>query len=558
MTISVKRHKPDSSRTATTSTSSPTARPNQLPASDPQLHPQQKSTSSPSRVPLHLSGDSPSQDRDRRVQSSSRRQKEYDHFDFAPHRSPEQHRPDSVIESQKYTDPSRSFSGTRDNKPPSSSNREKIELPGAAQLLNYAQGPPGSMPHRIEPPQTMSPPSSASSASYPAGISGPGAPAGKPHPNESDHRHRDYGSSSGSRYSGQQYPHIDHGPGAPGTHSPFPYLHSPALSHSSLDQHPHPPPHSQSNSPYQSRRQLPPASRTSMDSQTSYSNPYYPPDPVPQPPRYAPQPTGYHAPPPEYAHSVGPHRTLSPRTAHAYPYPPRPSSGYERQEPMPHHSPHVPHQAPYPPPHSYPSYSVPSMGSGSAPPGGPGYGGGGGGMPTQNYPPIVHTTDATTKLNDRVRRRCFNCCTTDTSTWRRSNLSPGKVLCNKCGLFERTHSRPRPDQFPHRRGSMASNGPPPSGQSSRSPPQQYSHQQPGAGMPPLPQHLQQPQQQQQNHYQHPTIAPLAHIPDRNEGAGPGAGGGLPEIQSWLHEDPGQSRQEGTGSGTSSRSRSPAR
>ena len=41
---------------------------------------------------------------------------------------------------------------------------------------------------------------------------------------------------------------------------------------------------------------------------------------------------------------------------------------------------------------------------------------------------IVHTDDAATKLSDRVRRRCFNCCTTDTSTWRRSNLSPGKVV----------------------------------------------------------------------------------------------------------------------------------
>ena len=28
-------------------------------------------------------------------------------------------------------------------------------------------------------------------------------------------------------------------------------------------------------------------------------------------------------------------------------------------------------------------------------------------------------------------------------------------LCNKCGLFERTHSRPRPDQFPHKRGPLA-------------------------------------------------------------------------------------------------------
>lgn len=49
--------------------------------------------------------------------------------------------------------------------------------------------------------------------------------------------------------------------------------------------------------------------------------------------------------------------------------------------------------------------------------------------------PIIHTDDAATKLSDRVRRRCFNCCTTDTSTWRRSNLSPGKVVRPSCHLF---------------------------------------------------------------------------------------------------------------------------
>ncbi|CAK5262320.1 unnamed protein product [Mycena citricolor] len=68
---------------------------------------------------------------------------------------------------------------------------------------------------------------------------------------------------------------------------------------------------------------------------------------------------------------------------------------------------------------------------------------------------VMLTDDAATRVTDRVRRRCFNCTTTETSTWRRSNLSPGKVLCNKCGLFERTHARPRPEQFPHRRGSLA-------------------------------------------------------------------------------------------------------
>ncbi|KAJ7889543.1 hypothetical protein B0H14DRAFT_2497590 [Mycena olivaceomarginata] len=60
---------------------------------------------------------------------------------------------------------------------------------------------------------------------------------------------------------------------------------------------------------------------------------------------------------------------------------------------------------------------------------------------------VVYTDDATTRLSDRVRRRCFNCRATKYKTWRRSILSPGKVLCNKCGLFERSHSRSRPEQI---------------------------------------------------------------------------------------------------------------
>ncbi|KAE9411397.1 hypothetical protein BT96DRAFT_748078, partial [Gymnopus androsaceus JB14] len=66
----------------------------------------------------------------------------------------------------------------------------------------------------------------------------------------------------------------------------------------------------------------------------------------------------------------------------------------------------------------------------------------------------IYTEDAATKVTDRIRRRCFNCYTSDTSTWRRSNIAVGKVLCNKCGLFERTHQRPRPEQFPHKRTSL--------------------------------------------------------------------------------------------------------
>ncbi|TFK66673.1 hypothetical protein BDN72DRAFT_133754 [Pluteus cervinus] len=134
-------------------------------------------------------------------------------------------------------------------------------------------------------------------------------------------------------------------------------------------------------------------------------------------------------------------------------------------------------------------------------------------IPGQATQHTILTDDAATKLSDRVRRRCFNCCTTDTSTWRRSNLSPGKVLCNKCGLFERTHSRPRPEQFPHKRGPLAA-----STLRSRSPP---VNQLPpiSANPPPHPSQHQQHQQHQQpshhnptppppHHYTHPSIAPL--------------------------------------------------
>ena len=48
--------------------------------------------------------------------------------------------------------------------------------------------------------------------------------------------------------------------------------------------------------------------------------------------------------------------------------------------------------------------------------------------PLPPAPYIIHTDDAATKLNDRIRRKCYNCRTTDTSTWRRSSLTPGKVV----------------------------------------------------------------------------------------------------------------------------------
>ncbi|KAF7295728.1 Gata transcription factor [Mycena indigotica] len=50
-----------------------------------------------------------------------------------------------------------------------------------------------------------------------------------------------------------------------------------------------------------------------------------------------------------------------------------------------------------------------------------------------------------------LRRCCFNCWTTDTSGWRLSKLSAGKIVCDECGLFERRHKRPRPVRFRHER-----------------------------------------------------------------------------------------------------------
>jgi GATA-binding protein len=61
--------------------------------------------------------------------------------------------------------------------------------------------------------------------------------------------------------------------------------------------------------------------------------------------------------------------------------------------------------------------------------------------------PVQHTDDAASKETQYLRRRCFNCSQTEPPSWRRSTLNPGKIVCNKCGLYERTHLRPRPLRF---------------------------------------------------------------------------------------------------------------
>ncbi|KAJ7463343.1 hypothetical protein FB451DRAFT_1403985 [Mycena latifolia] len=177
--------------------------------------------------------------------------------------------------------------------------------------------------------------------------------------------------------------------------------------------------------------------------------------------QYAPTP-----PPPKHRHSPyeRPHSRVSP---------PPPSSSTADHDPyeMPRYGAGMyiygapPGYTPLPPPHAHYAYGrgcgrararravraaadgargrlrVPAAGDGAAwGDGGPvSPGAGAGGI---NSVPVVHTDDAATKLSDHVRRRCFNCYTTETSTWRRSKHSPGKVLRNKCGLFEGTHARP--------------------------------------------------------------------------------------------------------------------
>ncbi|KAL0580023.1 hypothetical protein V5O48_001955 [Marasmius crinis-equi] len=189
----------------------------------------------------------------------------------------------------------------------------------------------------------------------------------------------------------------------------------------------------------------------------SHQGHYYSHPPPPPPP-----PHGYYYPPPPpgsmmaypgHPHQLPPPHSYSP--SHQLPHLQSPNSPHPHTLPPPHsHGPMSPQQRE---PYSPGNYSPSAQGGGYPPPPQNGSAGNvypsGGGSPTSGE--IVYTEDAATKLSDRVRRRCYNCGTVDTSTWRRSNLNPGKVLCNKCGLFERTHSRPRPEQFPHKRGPLS-------------------------------------------------------------------------------------------------------
>ncbi|KAG8728627.1 phosphatidylinositol-binding protein scs2 [Ceratobasidium sp. 414] len=80
---------------------------------------------------------------------------------------------------------------------------------------------------------------------------------------------------------------------------------------------------------------------------------------------------------------------------------------------------------------------------------------------------ITYTDNWATKLTQYLRRRCFNCRVTEVRAfvcratrsdlpqppgWRKSTLNPGKIVCNKCGLYERSHARPRPLHMDYPKG----------------------------------------------------------------------------------------------------------
>ncbi|KAI6044393.1 hypothetical protein EDC04DRAFT_2561351 [Pisolithus marmoratus] len=249
--------------------------------------------------------------------------------------------------------------------------------------------------------------------------------------------------------------------------------HSPSLSASSVERS------SVSSPPRRS-----PTSRP-LDSHSSYSDPYYAQD------HSARQSRPY------------PHDPVrdSERSSHSYSYASRTYPDYRHSHDNTYTHPPAPS---YTSSFSHGSLGTRDAGSLSYP------------LPGQNNYTIGYTDDASTKLSDKVRRRCFNCHTTDTSTWRRSNLSPGKVLCNKCGLFERTHGRSRPDQFPHRRGPLATTTLP----RPKSPPQSTQ-------LPPISTHT-------AYHYNRPSIPPLTSIP---ESRGSYHSHQLPDIHSWIDAPP---------------------
>ncbi|KAJ7468643.1 von Willebrand factor type A domain-containing protein [Mycena latifolia] len=60
---------------------------------------------------------------------------------------------------------------------------------------------------------------------------------------------------------------------------------------------------------------------------------------------------------------------------------------------------------------------------------------------------VQHCDDAASKETQYLRRKCSTCQKDDSPSWRRSSSDPTKIVCNKCGLLERTQLRARPLQY---------------------------------------------------------------------------------------------------------------
>ncbi|KAG8694706.1 hypothetical protein FRC09_009671 [Ceratobasidium sp. 395] len=192
---------------------------------------------------------------------------------------------------------------------------------------------------------------------------------------------------------------------------------------------------------------------------------------VPTDPNWASPSLPFGQPAPYYAQEAfGAHAYIEPRTQPQMPPPPPPGhwGGYQLPppqlyQPCPPRSP-----GPYDPREQYRPpqlYGYPATGYPPGPPYAPGpsgatvdpnifksdpYGRHPGIPPSPGPDPgcsdvqITYTDDAATKLTPYLRRRCFNCRVTEPPGWRKSTLNPGKIVCNKCGLYERSHARPRP------------------------------------------------------------------------------------------------------------------
>ncbi|KAG7562772.1 hypothetical protein FFLO_01833 [Filobasidium floriforme] len=57
---------------------------------------------------------------------------------------------------------------------------------------------------------------------------------------------------------------------------------------------------------------------------------------------------------------------------------------------------------------------------------------------------VRYTSLAEEKQTDTVKRECFTCGCRDPPSWRKSTLSPSRIVSDRCGIYERSHKKVRP------------------------------------------------------------------------------------------------------------------